>query len=85
MEGCQHPVGVDAAVPVEAAVEHRVEVPGRSEGGGADVDVGEAVRVLAGDVAEADGGEAVGLGEGESHAASRSTWRRRACLTGMAA
>ena len=69
----QEPVAVHARVPVIAAVEDRVQGGGWTGIFRADQGMGEMVRVLAGDVAEHGGHEAVGNfdGQGVRHEQAR--------------
>ena len=52
----EQPIAMDAGVPVEAAVEHRVQL-GRRPRLGAGQHMVELVRIFAGDVAERDAGQ----------------------------
>ncbi len=63
---------MDAGVPVEAAVEDRVQDAGRQEVVRPRDDVVELVRVFALDMAEGDAGEGRGLAKTQAHGARLS-------------
>jgi hypothetical protein len=77
-QACQHPVGVDAGMPVEAAEEHRVERARRAQVLRAGEDVVGLVRIRPRHMPEGDRGEPLCqvLGEPRPHAALLPRARR---------